>query len=139
MCQMKLSSSCGVLAILKSVATEFGLSFPAIAQFGTRPLYRLGIADGVAPPDKAEAMKSDSRALEVNERRLARAGGDGDVIKAQVPAIFNGEGAPKAQAAIEPDAIAAQQVQVQHGQEVLIPADGDAILETPPKPIRVLI
>lgn len=46
---------------LAAVAAQYGLRLPAIDQFGSRPIYRLGITDGVSPPDKAEAMAADSR------------------------------------------------------------------------------
>lgn len=46
---------------LAAVANQYELRLPAIDQFGSRPIYRLGIADDVSPLDKAEAMAGDSR------------------------------------------------------------------------------
>lgn len=46
---------------LETIAGEYGLSATPLAQFGTRPIYRLQILDGALPPDKAAALAGDGR------------------------------------------------------------------------------
>lgn len=46
---------------LSGVAADFRLEPEPLAQFGTRPIYRLRILDGVSPPDKAELLQQDGR------------------------------------------------------------------------------
>lgn len=48
---------------LAEVATTYGLASEPLAQFGSRPIYRLRIVDGSLPPAKAEALAGDSRVL----------------------------------------------------------------------------
>ena len=48
---------------LPGVAADFGLDPAPLDQFGTRPIYRLRILDGMPPPDKAAALLGDSRVL----------------------------------------------------------------------------
>src|SRR5262249_48214968 len=47
-------------ADLNSVASDFGLDPNPIEQFGSRPIYRLRITDGVSPRDKAAALRADA-------------------------------------------------------------------------------
>ncbi len=46
---------------LAGVATDYGLDPVPLDQFGTRPIYRLRIVDGVDPQAKADALSGDSR------------------------------------------------------------------------------
>lgn len=46
---------------LAAVSADFNVSM--LSQFGSRPIYRLAINDGMSPPDKAGAMAGDSRVL----------------------------------------------------------------------------
>ncbi len=46
---------------LASVTAAYALDPTPIAQFGTRPIYRLRILDQATPPDKAAALATDSR------------------------------------------------------------------------------
>ncbi len=48
---------------LAEMATAYGLAPEPLAQFGSRPIYRLRIVDGSLPPAKAEALAGDSRVL----------------------------------------------------------------------------
>lgn len=50
-------------ADLAGVAADFGLDPSPIAQFGSRPIYRLHILDATLPPDKAASLTSDSRVI----------------------------------------------------------------------------
>lgn len=40
-----------------------GFNLALIEQFGTRPIYRMQISDGLQPPDKANALLNDSRVV----------------------------------------------------------------------------
>ncbi len=46
-------------ADLSALAADYGLSDVPIAQFGSRPIYRLRILDGASPNDKAEQLQLD--------------------------------------------------------------------------------
>lgn len=46
-------------ASLPAVAAQYGLNPLPIDQFGSRPIYRLRILDGAAPPDKAATLEGD--------------------------------------------------------------------------------
>lgn len=46
---------------LSAVANQYHLDLPPLDQFGTRPIYRLRILDGVDAQVKADTMASDSR------------------------------------------------------------------------------
>jgi hypothetical protein len=48
---------------LAGVAEDYRLDPTPISQFGTRPIYRLRILDGVSPPQKAAALAADNRVL----------------------------------------------------------------------------
>ncbi len=48
---------------LRAVAASHYLDPTPIEQFGARPIYRLRILDGAAPPQRAAAIMSDSRVL----------------------------------------------------------------------------
>ena len=50
-------------ADLPAVAADHQLDPVPIAQFGSRPIYRLRILDGALPPDKAAELLSDGRVL----------------------------------------------------------------------------
>lgn len=46
-----------------AVAADFGLNPTPLDQFGSRPIFRMAIADGTLPPDKADQLLGDSRVL----------------------------------------------------------------------------
>ena len=58
----------------------------------------------------------------------AGAGGDRDVIEAELPRVLDRQRAAEADAAVDPQLVAPRQRQVQQRQEVLVPAHGDAVL-----------
>lgn len=64
-------------ADLAAVARAYGLEPTPLAQFGSRPIYRLRIGDGAAPPVKASALQSDVRVeyAEPNYTKYAPEGG----------------------------------------------------------------
>ena len=49
------------------------------------------------------------------------------MVKAQIPSFVHGQGSAKTHPAVAAERIAAQQIQINHLEEILIPADGDAI------------
>lgn len=46
---------------LAAVATQYNLKPEPLDQFGSRPIYRLGITDGALPLDRASQLKTDPR------------------------------------------------------------------------------
>ncbi|NJM06161.1 S8 family serine peptidase [Candidatus Gracilibacteria bacterium] len=46
---------------LAAVATQYNLALPPLDQFGTRPIYRLRISDGMGPEEKATELLGDAR------------------------------------------------------------------------------
>ena len=56
------------------------------------------------------------------------AGGDGDVVDAHRPRFVHRQRAAEADAAVDAQLVAPRQRQVDQRQEVLVPADGDAVL-----------
>ena len=48
---------------LPAIAGQFRLDPMPVDQFGSRPIYRLRVLDGVTPPDKAEALAADPRVI----------------------------------------------------------------------------
>ena len=53
------------------------------------------------------------------------------MVEAKLPRIFNGEGATEAHATVDTQTLSAQQRQIDHFEEILVPADGDAIFGDP--------
>ena len=74
------------------------------------------------------ADAADQVVLHVDDRRPAGAGGDGDVIEADRPRFVDRQRAAEADAAVDPQLVAPRQRQMDQRQEVLVPADGDAVL-----------
>ena len=74
------------------------------------------------------AHAADQVVLDVDDRRLARARRDRDVVEAHRERLVGVDGAAEAHAAVDAEARPPRQVQVQRGQEVLVPAHGDAVL-----------
>jgi hypothetical protein len=66
--------------------------------------------------------------LHLHDRRPSRAGGDRDVIEAQRPGVLGGQRAAEADAAEDAQLLAAREREVEQRQEVLVPADRDAVL-----------
>lgn len=58
---------------LTSVATSYGLDPTPLDQFGARPIFRLRIADGSTPPDKAAALSADPRVRYAEPNFIAQA------------------------------------------------------------------
>ena len=65
---------------------------------------------------------------DVDDGRTSGAGGDGDVIDAVGPRFLERQRAAEADAAVDPELLAARERQVDQREEVLVPADGDAVL-----------
>ncbi len=51
------------VADLPGVAADYELDPIPLDQFGSRPIYRLRLTDGAAPPDRATALVADSRVI----------------------------------------------------------------------------
>jgi thermitase len=59
-------------ADLPAVAAAYRLNPAPLDQFGTRSIYRLRIADGVTPPNKATALSSDARVIAAEPNYLGQ-------------------------------------------------------------------
>ena len=74
------------------------------------------------------ADAADEIVLDVDHRRASRAGGDGDVVESHLPGVLQRERSAETDAAVKADVGAAGEGHVEDGEEVLVPADGDAVL-----------
>ena len=71
---------------------------------------------------------ADQVVLQTDQGRLPRAGGQRDVVEAvAIERVFQRDGTAEARAAVELEVRAAQEVQVQHVEERLVPAHGDPV------------
>ena len=74
------------------------------------------------------ADAADQVVLKPDDRRLAGAGGQRDVIEAELPGVFERDTAAEAHAAVGAEGALAQQGEVDDLEKVLVPAHGDAVL-----------
>ena len=74
------------------------------------------------------AHAADQVVLDVDDRRLARARRDRDVVEPHRERLVGVDGAAEADAAVDAEARPPRQRQVQRAQEALVPAHGDAVL-----------
>jgi hypothetical protein len=74
------------------------------------------------------ADAADQVVLDVDDRGPARAGGDRHVIDAVTPHLVERERPAEADAAVDLQASAAREREVDQREEVLVPAHGDAVL-----------
>ena len=74
------------------------------------------------------AHAADQVVLDVDDRRLAGARRDPDVIEPHRERLVGVDRAAEADAAVDAEGRATRQVQMQRGEEALVPADGDAVL-----------
>ncbi len=66
--------------------------------------------------------------LELDDRRLAGAGRDRNVIEAELPSVLDRQSPAESHAAIAAEAAPAREKEVDDLQEILVPADRDAVL-----------
>src|SRR5690606_18930508 len=64
----------------------------------------------------------------VDDRRAPRAGRERDVIEAELPRVLERDGAAEADAAVDAEQALPRERDVEEREEVLVPADGDAVL-----------
>src|SRR5262249_14335297 len=65
--------------------------------------------------------------LHVDDRRAPRAGSERDVVEAEVPRVVERQRSAEADAAEEPHVRIARERDVEEREEVLVPANGDAV------------
>ncbi|MBK8903201.1 MAG: S8 family serine peptidase [Anaerolineaceae bacterium] len=87
-------------ADLPAVAADYNLDPLPLDQFGTRPIFRLRILDGVEPTDRAEALAADARVVYAEPNFLGQApegrqrtpwaigGGSGEYVDQWAPATL---------------------------------------------------
>jgi len=56
-----------------SVASDYGLGLNPLAQFGSRPIFRMLITDGASPPDRAAELSADPRVVYAEPNFIGRA------------------------------------------------------------------
>ncbi len=74
------------------------------------------------------ADAADDVVLDGDDRGPPRARGHGDVVETEVEGLLGGQGAAKPHAALDREPTAPGERQVDQGEEVLVPADRDAVL-----------
>src|SRR5205085_12235519 len=77
---------------------------------------------------RGRAYAADEVVLHLDERGLARARRDGDVVEAERPRVLNRESPAEAHAAVEAEALAARKRRVHERQKIFVPAHSDAVL-----------
>ena len=100
------------------------------AELQVRQAVRLVGAGGLQSHEEVggEAHAAEEVILHGDQRRLPRAGADGDMIESQVPGIIQRQSAAEADAVVEAEFLAPHQQQVVDVEEILVPADRDAVL-----------
>src|SRR5204863_7594116 len=75
------------------------------------------------------AHAADEVVLQANQRRLSRARGERHVVEAvAIERVLYRDGSAEARSAIEAEVAPAGEVQMEHVEERLVPAHGDAVL-----------
>ncbi len=118
-----------------SVAVSMPVRPPPITSAGSRTC-KLAIESALYAPVSCSAIRksrglahaADQVVLHVDDRRLAGAGRDRDVVEADGERVLDAQRAAEAHAAVGAEVGPPRQRQVDRGQEVLVPAHGDAVL-----------